>query len=373
MDSYDELIFGLGFTNNKESNDYLRCLWSCIRNEFGKIAWNLFPTKIGDRNLIIVGRADIGQGEFESIGFEFTYGKRGCLKSVKITSIKDQASYERIALCLKNAKDYKNKYIKKYLAIELEANIEFAPIHTNQFHLEGNKLYLCLNCFDSDDAKWLYLTLLQTICSILSFYTLIPIVLSHSSLGINYGRKLKIEVPKPAAEHISELLERDFNYENNETPLEQAMYAFMQGLIMERLTMQSTMKDITYTENAILNYMSSLEIITLHDSEPIRCETCGQMRYAIARRVKDLAAKSEPKYAEQISAWISNFYQKRSSFVHTGKRLSSNNYIGLSTPLLSLYDSDGIINQVSIIDDNLKREVRNMILFHEGLPKIIEE
>ena len=150
------------------------------------------------------------------------------------------------------------------------------------------------------------------------------------------------------------------------------MYVFMQGLIMEHMSFQSTLHALSYTENAIINYMSSLEIITVNDTEPVRCDTCGQMRYSIARRVKDLAAASEPEYAEKISTWISDFYKKRSAFVHTGKRLSANNYSGVSTPLISKNSKDGLIDQFSIVSLDLKHEVRNMILYHEGLPKIQE-
>ena len=53
-----DIDISLGLQSNKESNDFLRCLWANIRKEFGKIAWNLLPLKV--ENKIFVGYCDIG-------------------------------------------------------------------------------------------------------------------------------------------------------------------------------------------------------------------------------------------------------------------------------------------------------------------------
>lgn len=55
-----EIIEVVYFKSNKESNLYLRCLWSRIRANFGKLAWNLIPYVDTESSFISLGRMDIG-------------------------------------------------------------------------------------------------------------------------------------------------------------------------------------------------------------------------------------------------------------------------------------------------------------------------
>ena len=53
----EDFTFGIGLKSNKESNDFLRCLWSRISQRFGTLAWMYSPFKVG--NTIFVGQACI--------------------------------------------------------------------------------------------------------------------------------------------------------------------------------------------------------------------------------------------------------------------------------------------------------------------------
>ena len=52
--------FDIGLENNKESNDFLRCLWSRMAVNFGKLAWQYVPFKVPSSKVIQVGRASVG-------------------------------------------------------------------------------------------------------------------------------------------------------------------------------------------------------------------------------------------------------------------------------------------------------------------------
>lgn len=117
--------------------------------------------------------------------------------------------------------------------------------------------------------------------------------------------------------------------------------------------------------------MSALEIITTNDIEPIKCPECGQLRFSIAKRVMNLAISYYPEGGEGIKKWIKGYYNIRSKYVHTGMKISRNNYKGISLPLMSIGNESGAIMQVSVVSPSLKEEVRNMILHHEKLPIIM--
>lgn len=116
--------------------------------------------------------------------------------------------------------------------------------------------------------------------------------------------------------------------------------------------------------------MSALEIITTHDIEPTKCPDCGQLKFSIAKRVMNLAISYNPEMKDRMKRWVTDYYDIRSKYVHTGKRMSRNNYMVVSTPLMSVSHKRGVIMQHSIVDPSLKEDVRNMILFHENLPLI---
>ena len=67
-----DFLFGVGLKSNKETNDFLRCLWARMAATFGKLAWQYSPLRIG--NTIIVGIACIGENTHLNI--KLTYKQR---------------------------------------------------------------------------------------------------------------------------------------------------------------------------------------------------------------------------------------------------------------------------------------------------------
>lgn len=44
--------FDIGLTNNIDTNDFLRCLWSRLSDAFGDMGWQYMPSRI-DNNIFV--------------------------------------------------------------------------------------------------------------------------------------------------------------------------------------------------------------------------------------------------------------------------------------------------------------------------------
>lgn len=356
----------LGYRTNKDSNDYLRRLWAIIRREFGKLAWNYMPDK--DNNTVFLGYADIGLGK--SVEFTLTYKQKGCLKEICVNGLPSEDIAAKMESCLTLAKKVPKPEWFTF-AFFISPQCDFKEFKGKHFYLNGNKIAYSVIGYDSIDAKYVFADRMKIVCAILSFYLLYPIVQTDS--GLNkilelYERNLTIT--DHVAEIIDAFLEREYLYENDVTLFESAMLVFAQGIKSEYMSYKTSGIDYPFSETAVVDYMSALEIITTNDIEPTKCSVCGQLKFSIAKRVMNLAISYNPEKKDRMKRWITNYYDLRSKYVHTGKRISRNNYIGVSLPLMSVSSKRGAIMQLSIVDSSIKEGVRNMILLHEGLPLI---
>lgn len=363
--------YTVGLDSNVASNEYLRCLWFLIRKQFGKLAWNFIPTKIADKKTIIVGNADVGLESPLSISVR--YEKRGCLSSVSFSKIPSASIKNKLIRCLKEAVNYNEYLSDKRLICKLSKFIDINYSEGTMFSIKGNDLSFSLASYDKEDGIMIAKDMHNSLCSILTFYLLTPVNPTNDQLFYGKHKKINLELPEQAIQHIDNFLSKKYAYENNLTLFETAIDSFSQGIIYETLSLSTLSDVLPFVESAIVSYMSALEIISTNDRTPTQCQVCGQMRYSIARRVQDLVAKTLPGYEEYMAKWIRMYYKIRSEYIHTGKKLSMRNYSGVSIPLLSIYNNTGMINQKQIVSPDIKYIVRNAILSHEGKPLILSE
>lgn len=383
----------LNFTDNNNSNDYLRCLWYRFRENFGKSAWNIIPRKDGVKKIIHIGYVDLGVQTINSTptSISCTYSKRGCLKSLifensKLTKPK---VFERIfEKCIEEAKEFDKHKRNITIEITLDENMTFQLTEGMNFKLIGNKLYYKCRFYDESDLKTYSQNITKIIIALLSFDSLKFVSLASSgveklrtqnkfTVKVNFvgqedegnemhsNDKFKgFKISKYFVNYIDELLERKLDYENPYNNFEKSVLSFTQALFFEEMANTRFALDFTPQEYATVSYMSALEIITLDDIKPLKCDECGQERYSIAKRVISLVENATDKNA-YFTKMIKQFYSARSKFIHTGEYMSTSNYIGTSSPLLSSSKSSGIINQTFHLETYFKEIIKNCILWHE--------
>lgn len=384
----EDFTFGIGKKSNKESNDFLRCLWSRISSRFGKLAWSYSPVKVA--NAIFVGQACISDDILLSV--KLNYKQRGCLSSIDFnpSGYKDAATLKnQLKQCIKEALQYEQYFYETSFRAYLDKHISFKKKVGKNFQIEGDSLILKVQGFDEVDLRSMFKAQLQQLCNFLTFDTLKYITdagtlteeirsvhnFKTSLVNGETGKIIDIiekndmfqnlEVSDIMTEYIDEYLERPFQYENHFSNFDKSVQLFAQGVRNEEMSQISVGLPEPYVEQAIVNYMSSLEVITLNDKEPEQCTCCGQMRYSIARRVIDLANDTFPSWEN----FAKDYYGDRSKYIHTGALFSSNNYINRTIPLMSLTSRTGTIDQLPNLNNGLKELVRECILQHEHMNK----
>lgn len=383
----DSVTFGLGYKNNKETNEFLRCLWSRMEAMFGKLAWMYSPLRVN--NTILVGQASIGKNELLDVRIH--YKQRGCLSSIEFSPLYDMDDSKlknQLKQCVFEAQRYEEYREKRYGKGELDKNISFHKRTGKNFEVEGNTIILQVCGYDKKDCATQFNSQLQQVCNILSFDTLKYVSMKGTLIeeirkNHNFGTRLiNSETGKVTGEmeknemyrnlvlsdsmvaYIDTYLERPYGYEDHFTFFDKSVQLFAQALRNEELSGIATGLPEPYAELAIVNYMSALEVITLNDKKTETCKCCGQKKYSIARRVTDLAEKTFCGF----DGFVKDYYGDRSKYVHTGALLSSNSYVGKSIPLMSIGKNSktGMITQIGRVLPELKEMVKACIEWHEA-------
>jgi hypothetical protein len=92
------------------------------------------------------------------------------------------------------------------------------------------------------------------------------------------------------------------------------------------------------TELATTLYLSALEVITLIGFTEDKCDKCGQPKFQITRRVKELTSKYLPKHL--VKDFV-DYYDMRSKFLHAGMRLNTETPTSNLIPLLDPEEKNG--------------------------------
>lgn len=379
-----DFIFALGLKSNKETNDFLRCLWSRLRTHFGGIGWQYSPTRTG--NHIFVGFASIGNDV--QLDVSLFYKKRGCLSKIDFSpsGYKDGVILKKqLKQCIEEALDNEKYLEDHFYKGKLDKNISFKKRNGKNFFVDGNDIIMKIRGYDANDCDSMFKMQLQQVCNQLTFDTLRYVTFSGTiTEEIREKHNFKtnlvdsktgkvtdtfekneryrgLTVSDDMVNYIDEYLERPYMYEEHHNLFDISTQLFAQAVRNEEMANIMAGLPEPYVEQAITNYMSALEVITLNDKEPETCECCGQMKYSIARRVCDLMEQAV-RNGKEIAK---KYYGNRSKYLHTGVQLSSNSYTTSSIPLMSKNTYTGLLDQLSILDPCMKEDVKECIIWHE--------
>lgn len=366
--------FSLDFQSNIESNDFLRCLWANIRKEFGKAAWNFLPLKEGDN--IFIGHCDMGLDK--TLDITVKVKRKGCLSNITFSIPDEMHDKEQIKSrlkgCVTKSRHGLGQYKMYSILVTINKSVNFSKVEGVSFSIFRNKLTIKVKAYDEIDAKTNFMSLIKTVCAYISLDVMTYIYVDISSetfddvsMEENQQQEDAIIMSNEIIQYVDNFIAKPFLYEDNLSILDKGVCLYAQGLKYAEMTFCHLNSFENYGELAVLYFMSALEVITLNDIKPEKCNECGQQRYSIARRVVDLVY--DITNSEALKKKIKDYYTYRSKFVHTGEMLSSSNYVGTSIPLLSIREKNGIIMQLPFCIDELKDIVKRciMIRFRNGV------
>ncbi|MEK4712609.1 hypothetical protein [Sporosarcina sp. FSL K6-5500] len=360
--------------------------------EFGTCRWYYAPLKQGEKNRIIFGSMDIGMEHPITSGI--TYKERGTINNLFFwrnfeeepidkgtelyTRLKKviNITHENIGLL----KTYKHSVvIKGYYPIMRYTNENFSIRPT----VDNENIFTCnVSAYDANQASGLFFKKVTNLLDFLSVET------------NTIYRRTPYKPSDNTVSHEKELFQEDRDFIDNISMDENNILISREGYkLIEMLTsidelspdMQlflkacshfhtgRAMEDSLYvgregqlvsvgggnkTEVATTLYLSALEVITLIGFEEEKCSDCGQSKFQIGRRVKQLTSRYLPK---ELVKEFTGYYDKRSKYLHAGEKLITETPTKNSVPLLDPDEISGCLTSYRISVKNVGEYVRYCI------------
>jgi hypothetical protein len=370
-----------------ETNLLLRALWAQLREEFGKLAWQLSPIRFGDEKTIYFGWADIDLGVPVHIGV--TYERRGVANALIFEDTSGQES--RIKQCLIDAliSVHTPQRYSFTVPIQMSLNLYIADAEGEVVQLLSNTkgsflLKIAEVCaFDTVDSQVELRRRVGLILDALSFLTNLTFQIStseHSTDFLCVAHDAVVNVRRPSTmpdpvwleNHptsagmlvldapsikLLDTLAGDM-LDDKVVMLADAAHHFHSGIIAE---MQRSLKmSCTSSEQAVVFYLSALEVASLIGApEPKSCSTCGQPQHKISARVTDFVEKW---LGVHVVGLIKMLYSSRSAYLHRGALLSSRSYCGETIPQLDPSSISGVLAQMPLAPLSNLREFTSYCL-----------
>lgn len=401
----------IGTTNESESNEFLKCLWAEIAKEFGKCAWQYMPSKQLIKGRIFFGHMDIDNDleNFPSklvFAVSISYKERGTIKDIFFDLLKEnklpnkKEVLQRIEKAVNSAKQNLGKYSFFQLGTGIKSMYSLSTYEGERFNIKVDskkcsKLSIIVESYDKNQASGIATKKINQLMDFLSVETNAPFW-NTDELNEDVSEEIGKEIYQEDEEFIDGLSYKDghlvlsregkdfveklVNLKNED---DQAMNLFLKachhfhtarkyhvqlenvylanpradGDIMtyeikrhEDLELAANMGD-SHTEIATTLYLSALEVITLNDFQEEKCETCNQPKFNIKQRVKKFVTEN---LNEHVAKLLSDYYDKRSFYLHRGSMLTQDMPTNSSIPLLDKNDKTGCVDPVKVSLNNLR-------------------
>lgn len=398
----------IGTKNIEDSNDFLRCLWAEMRKEFGRCGWNYAPNKKLIKDRIFFGFMDIGVGT--DIAVSITYKERGTIKDTffelpdKFDAIpKSMPLYHRLKAVVRNAKLNIGQHISFQFSPVFFTNKPLATYEGKYFKTEIvdnalTRFRFEIKGYDRNQVGGKAFKKLSQVMDFLSVETNAPFF--KNKYKEDDGRILETEIfqedddfidglsvvdnyiviSKEGKHLLDKILNPDAKDDENLDLFLKACHHFYtarkyeSGLFsnysddllvidneedypnesLDRELSLSLRRGDSTTEIATTLYMSALEVLTLINHTIDNCSSCGQPKYQISKRVRNLVSHY---LNDHIAKRLHNYYDKRSKYLHAGIKLTTDEPTTSLIPLLDMNDDSGCKLPIQVSLSNLREYV----------------
>jgi hypothetical protein len=324
-----------------ESNLFLRAVWARMRAHFGRLGWQLTPSRSGVARKIRFGWASLGQpGKSwpDNVEIAIHYKRIGIIDSIIFQA--QGSIYQRIPdldstlrSCVEEALEIYSAPSSQMTATQVRSNpyIPFTLYRGTRWYVgplssDRTELGLAVSAFDESDRAYEFKVRLGSILDVLSVWTNCAFEkfdeYDHEAKPID----LKANIFLKRSDWLD-----DFPVENDRLCLEslslefgnkiidgtidadhrllRAVRLFHQGLALHRLP------SLNFGDLSVVILISALEAMMEETASSV-CQSCGQSIYKISKRVRDLATQH---LGDAMVRIFTHYYARRSQFVHTGR------------------------------------------------------
>lgn len=394
----------IGISNIEESNDFLKSLWAQMEKEFEKCGWHFSPVKknnriflgfmrIGDLGELSVSISYKQKGTINNLYFELGNDRQEIPKnselsnrlkkvvrlarskqgefsffrcSVPIESYYPIASYEseffKTEILSKEGtqltfltKAYDEKQVNGISSKKIKQIMDFLSLETNGVfwrgktsNMEQEKKVLTNELFQDDE--FIDGMPIKEDCIVLSRegkQFLEQIINPHNQLSKD------VEIFLKACHHFHSARKYDEQEFSNALLIDGDSFPEEIEKRKNDLKIASKMVE-SHVELATTLYMSALEVVTLIGAEKNTCSACGQPKYQIASRVRDLVTEH---LGEHLASDFNYYYNLRSKYLHTGLLIEDEEFGGYVIPQLDVDSKSGCREVTGVALINLREYV----------------
>ncbi|KWU58956.1 hypothetical protein AWW70_19165 [Bacillus mycoides] len=363
----------IGTTNVEESNDFLRCLWAEMKKEFGVCGWHYTPYKMGPLKKITFGFVNIGESYPLEVGI--SYNEKGSINNIyflaehgKKEIVKGTELFQRLKKVTTAAKQNVGQCDTLYFRTAIKSFYSLVSYRDENFTIEPmvgdvSEFSFGVKAYDRNQAKGFVTQKKKQLMDFLSVET------NAVFESVNWWEEGLIENPKlevfqeedfiddhSVKEDYFVISEKGKKFVNILTDTEQDLNPEIELFLKACSHFHSARKQeqkmfhedengmvVVHnkgdeTELATTLYLSALEVATLIGFKEEKCDACGQPKFQISKRVRELTSRYLPKHL--VKDFV-NYYDKRSKYLHAGMRLNTETPTKSLIPLLDNQDKSG--------------------------------
>ncbi|MED0998354.1 hypothetical protein P4T34_23345 [Bacillus mobilis] len=363
----------IGTSNVEESNEFLRSLWAEMKKEFGVCGWHYTPYKNGLLKKITLGFVNIGESKPLEVGI--TYKEKGSINNIFFMADhgekeiqKGTELYQRLKNVVNVAKQNVGKLDTLYFRTAIQSYYSLNSYRTENFTIHPmidnmSQFSFGVNAYDRNQASGFVAQRVTQLMNFLAVETNAVfdrvnwvedgLIESNESelfqeedfIGDHSIKEEYLVISVEGKEFINILT-------NSEQDLSPEVELFLKACAHfhsarkqeEKLFHRDSDGTVVVvhagdeTELATTLYLSALEVTTLIGFTEDKCDDCGQPKFQISRRVKELTSKYLPKHL--VKDFV-DYYDKRSKFLHAGMRLNTETPTRNLIPLLDPTEKNG--------------------------------
>lgn len=366
----------VGIMNLEESNEFLKWLWTNLEKDLGKFRFQYLPSKISQENKIEFGTINIDDVIVE-VGI--SYKTKGSINTVyfNVPKQENEPSPEKVAELNKRLSSIieyskRNKPVHENFTFQtlLSSDYSLMPYRGENFSIQtkGDKesiVSFTVKAYDCNQALMKFTEKVNNLIDFLSLETnavykkgkaepVTDEVEFKAEKDIYYTEMFidkfalkdgHLMISKQGKQFIDKLTDSSLELDNDRKIFLKACSHFHTARVIELQMYDDkgeyivgSIFDGNKTELATTMYVSALEVVTLIGFEEDKCKCCGQPKFQISKRIKELASEHFP---DMMAKDFIDYYDKRSKYLHTGMKLMTDTPSSQLVPVLNPTERTG--------------------------------
>ncbi len=372
------------------TNDFLRRVWACLRNDlevgFQYTPWLASQDRvqhIGYLSLNFYSPILLDNGIGDPVACSFSYRKRGVVDMLRFEIPKSWQT----CIDIQEVKDRILNSLSKVGELRLHTSIcsarIFSPlplvlpsVHGQKFRLKSGTgeavLEFEVNAYDEVDRQDQAGNFAWNFCALATAWSGHLFFLQDNRQALNeYNAVVSLIHDEELDQSLNRLADQTFAIAVdllavNSSEIRQALKA---SYLVQRSIVAASSNQKLLGDTANTLAISALEVLSDEGADPQSCKNCGQPQYKISKRVRDFAA--DHLSGDHWRKWFGDQYAVRSKFLHTGSIRHQSSYSGKTNPTVQASAPEGMSLPMEFAYDHILTYL-TLLIFKSYIQRVAE-